>query len=186
MSGDPTAKRPRDATATRGAILRSAMTAFTRSGYDGAGVREIASAAGVTAMLVNRYFGTKEGLFAEVVDTAFARPTLLTDDVTTLSRDVAVALTAPDSDSLDGFLLMLRSLSNPHATEILRDAVHRHFERHLATLLPGARAAERATLFLCVIAGFQLMHNVLGSTTLTNTDTVSRQLTALFQNLVNG
>jgi AcrR family transcriptional regulator len=48
--------------------LNSARLAFTRSGYDGVAVREIAPGAGVTAMLVNRYFGSKEQLFEEVVE----------------------------------------------------------------------------------------------------------------------
>ena len=43
--------RRRDAGATKEAILASARLAFIRSGYDGAGVREIAEGAGVTAML---------------------------------------------------------------------------------------------------------------------------------------
>ena len=48
----------RGSVATRRAILDSARTAFVGSGYDGAGVREIAAGAGVTAMMVNRYFGS--------------------------------------------------------------------------------------------------------------------------------
>ena len=67
-------KRRRNAAATREAILDSARRAFAQAGYDGAGVREIAAGAGITAMLVNRYFGSKEQLFAEVVaDTMAAR-----------------------------------------------------------------------------------------------------------------
>ena len=38
--------RRRDATATRAAILASARSAFIASGYEGAGVREIAEGAG--------------------------------------------------------------------------------------------------------------------------------------------
>ncbi|HVV17807.1 MAG TPA: TetR family transcriptional regulator [Pseudonocardiaceae bacterium] len=182
--------RRRDAVATRAAILRSAVVAFTRSGYDGAGVREIAEAAGVTAMLVNRYFGSKEGLFTEAVEVAFARPTLLTDDPASLSHDVATALLrtdTPDVDPANGFLLMLRSLSNPRATEILRDSINRHFEQRLAALLPGARATERAALFLSVIAGVQLMRNAVGSTFLVTGDpaALARLLESVLQQLVD-
>ena len=46
------APRRRDAAATRAAIMASARRAFAASGYEGAGVREIASGAGVTAMQV--------------------------------------------------------------------------------------------------------------------------------------
>jgi AcrR family transcriptional regulator len=62
------------AVATRAAILASAREVFARAGYDGAGVREIAAGAGVTAMLVNRYFGSKERLFAEAIAATMASP----------------------------------------------------------------------------------------------------------------
>ena len=39
MEASPGAKRKRDAAATREAILSSAIDAFARHGYDGAGVR---------------------------------------------------------------------------------------------------------------------------------------------------
>src|SRR4051794_29036776 len=71
--------RRRNAGATRQAILASARTAFARAGYDGVGVREIAHGAGVTAMLVNRYFGSKEQLFAEVLAGIMATPTILAE-----------------------------------------------------------------------------------------------------------
>src|SRR3712207_5428010 len=95
---DP-APRGRNASATRQAILESALTAFAQSGYDHVGVREIAQGAGVTAMLVNRYFGSKEQLFAEAVDGTFANRGILTDDlmrrdgdVSTLGWEIAEAL----------------------------------------------------------------------------------------------
>ena len=74
------APRRRNAEATRAAILESARRAFVARGYDGAGVRQIAEGAGVTAMLVNRYFGSKENLFAEVVAGSLATPTVLTEE----------------------------------------------------------------------------------------------------------
>ncbi len=69
--------RRRGSTATREAILEAAAGRFASSGYAGAGVREIAADAGVTAALVNRYFGSKEGLFTEVIEQAFDSGDLL-------------------------------------------------------------------------------------------------------------
>ena len=116
--------RRRNATTTREAILASARTAFTRAGYDGAGVREIASGAGVTAMLVNRYFGSKEQLFAEVVAQTMAAPIILTPEILE-SRNpgeaiaaALVDLTATEANPLDGFLIMHRSGSSRRAAEI--------------------------------------------------------------------
>jgi AcrR family transcriptional regulator len=178
--------RHRDAAATRDAILRSALVAFTHHGYDGVGVREIAGAAGVTAMLVNRYFGSKEQLFAEVVEAAFGQRTLIADDVESMSRFAAAALAAAEPRSVDGFLLMLRSVSNPRATEILRSAIEVHFQRPLEALLPGAERRERAALFLSVLAGVQLMQQVVGNPALVGTDpaALERRLRPLFEVLV--
>jgi AcrR family transcriptional regulator len=73
--------RRRNASATRSAILASALRAFSRAGYEGVGVREIAKGAGVTAVLINRYFGSKEQLFAKVVAETMATPSILTPEI---------------------------------------------------------------------------------------------------------
>ncbi|GHJ40102.1 TetR family transcriptional regulator [Streptomyces sp. TS71-3] len=182
-------KRRRDSAATREAILRSAMAAFTRHGYDGVGVREIARDAGVTAMLINRYFGSKEQLFAEAVDTSFAPRTVVTGAADTLARETAgtlVARTAPGADPLDPFLLMLRSAGNARAAEIIRDGVERHVGRDLADRLPGERAEERAELFLGVLAGVWMMRKVLGTSALAEAEEgeLTRRIEALFHSLV--
>ncbi len=61
---------------------------FTEHGYAGDGVRQIAERAGVTAMRINRYFGSKEGLFAQAVDRAFAPPTVVGDERRSAHRSV--------------------------------------------------------------------------------------------------
>ncbi len=117
--------RTRNAAATRAAILASARRAFARAGYDGAGVREIAEGAGVTAMLVNRYFGSKEQLFAEVAADTMAAPGVLSeafqgDDPAAVIAARLVALTGSDAAPLDGFQIMLRSAASARAAEIGR------------------------------------------------------------------
>lgn len=183
------------ATATRQAILESARVAFTQSGYD-VGVREIAENAGVTAMLVNRYFGTKERLFEEVIDLVLSAPGILTrdlmanaPDVPTLCRDIAnalVARTAPDATPMDGFLIMLRSANDAQATAILRSKFETHFARPLSASMPGEDSAQRAALFLAVIAGFQVMRQIVEMSALTqsNADQLARRLEALFGTLM--
>lgn len=166
--------RPRNAAATREAILNSAIRHFARAGYDGVGVREIAGDAGVTAMLVNRYFGSKEQLFAEAVDTSFAPPVLITEDSDTLARDAATALVArtdPDAESLEPFLIMLRSVSNPTAVRIVREAIERHVGKRLTRQLSGPRRRLRTDVMLSVISGVLLMRRVIGARGLTEGDT---------------
>jgi AcrR family transcriptional regulator len=190
--------RPRNAAATRHAILASARAAFTHSGYDQVGVREIAEGAGVTAMLVNRYFGSKEQLYTEVVQATMATPGILTGEVTAanrdlaaLSRDIAAALvaqTSPESAPLDGFLIMLRSSSNERSAEIWRQQIEAYYQKNMTGLLSGDLAAERAALILALIAGFQVMRQLIGIKALTkaNPQLLAGQLTSILQLIVGG
>jgi AcrR family transcriptional regulator len=165
--------RPRNAAATRAAILRSAIGAFARAGYDGVGVREMAGDAGVTAMMVNRYFGSKERLFAEAVETAFTAPVVIAADSDSLAHDAATALverTNRDAEPLEPFLIMLRSVSSPRAVEIVRDAIERHVGRRLARQLPEPGRDIRNEVMLSVIAGVLLMRRVIGTRALNETD----------------
>jgi AcrR family transcriptional regulator len=158
--------RPRNAAATREAILESAIRNFARAGYDGVGVREIASDAGVTAMMVNRYFGSKEQLFAEAVEVSFAPPTVIAADSESLAHDAATALvsrTDPDADPLEPFLIMLRSVSSPPAVKIVRDAIERHVGQRLGRQLPESGRQIRNEVMLSVIAGVLLMRRVIAT-----------------------
>ena len=184
-------KRPRNAAATREAILQSALAAFSRHGYDGIGVRELAQAAGVTAVLVNRYFGSKEELFAAAVETAFAgRGSLFEGDSSTLAQRLATDVmckTEKDAERINVFFLLLRSAPNPRAAEILRDGIARHFERPLKALLRGPRAGERAAMILAVVAGLSLFREVIGSKALAdaNATSLSGDVQSMFQRLID-
>jgi AcrR family transcriptional regulator len=184
-------KRLRNAVATREAILRSALAAFSRHGYDGIGVREIAQTAGVTAVLVNRYFGSKEELFAAAVETAFAeRGNLFEGESSTLAQRLTadVMTKEKDAERINVFFLLLRSAPNPRAAEILRDSIARHFERPLKSLLRGPRAGERAAMILAVIAGLSLFRTVIGSKALADASaaSLSGDLRTMFQRLIDG
>lgn len=190
------AKPRRNASATRQAILDSARQAFTRCGYDGVGVREIAQNAGVTAMLVNRYFGSKEKLFEEVVEATLAVPGILRNeiaksggDMVRLSRVIAAEVVAPSTrerSPLDGILLLIRSASNPQAATILRESARRHL-RPLVEVLPGEDVAERAALFLSVVVGFLLMGRVIALPALADAQApgLAAHLQALFTGLLD-
>ena len=60
---EESAARPRDAARTRKALLDAASRRFAADGYSSTTVRDIADDAGVNVALINRYFGSKEGLF---------------------------------------------------------------------------------------------------------------------------
>jgi AcrR family transcriptional regulator len=158
--------RRRNAASTRQAILDAAVAAFCQRGYDGVGVREIAADAGVTAMLVNRYFGSKEGLFEEVVEVVLAPPSVVPETPEDLVRrtvEALVARSAPAADAENPFQLTLLSAHNPRAAEIVRAAMLRHVVARLARLLPGDLAQERGEILLSVVMGIWMMRKVIGT-----------------------
>ena len=189
-----TPTRPRNAAATRAAILGSARRAFARAGYDGAGVREIAKGAGVTAMLVNRYFGSKEQLFAEVLAETMATPNILTQQILSSrspGEELAAALvdqTKTDATPLDGFLITLHSASSKRAAEIGRVQIEKHHQKAMTAALTGDLAPQRAAMVLSLIAGFQVMRQMIGLSALSKAkpEALVKILGPVFQQLVDG
>jgi len=189
------ALRPRNAAATREAILQSARKAFAAHGYDGAGVREIAADAGVTAMLVNRYFGSKEQLFEEVVDHTMAEATVIRDgigDLPNLGEYLAAGVlekTDPDAQPVDGSLMMIRSASttNPRVIEMGRRLIEKRQVKTIMAALKGEHAAERAALILSLIAGVQVMRQMIGLSALAKTSpaTLHKLLAPVIQQLAD-
>jgi AcrR family transcriptional regulator len=179
-------KRPRNAAATREAILRSALAAFSRHGYDGVGVREIAKMAGVTGVLVNRYFGSKEELFTATVEKICADNSIFEGDSMTLATRLGAKVMSK-TEPIDALLLILRSAPNPRAAEILRDNIARYFERPMKASLSGPNGSERAAMILALIVGFKLFHKVIGSKGLVHASraSLSRRLTMTLQGLID-
>jgi AcrR family transcriptional regulator len=154
-------KRRRDAAATRSAILKAATRRFASQGYEHAGVREIAADAGVTAALVNRYFGSKEALFAEVIDHALDVGSVIEGDRAALAERLARAVVhgradiAPDRDI--PLLLLLHSIDEPRAAELLRTTLNRNMLPSLAECIGGPDADVRAAMVIAQMLGFAIL-----------------------------
>jgi AcrR family transcriptional regulator len=190
--GAPPVRR-RNAANTRQAILASARVAFARAGYDGAGVREIASGAGVTAMLVNRYFGSKENLFAEAIaqtmaTTAVVLPEILKSKSGEAIATALVSITQAGDTPLEGFQIMLRSAGSARAAEIAREQIQQHQQAAIARALGGEQAAQRAALMLAMIAGLQVMRQMIGLPALADAKpkALVKVLGPVFQLLIDG
>ncbi len=163
----PATSRAAKADATRAAILKSARKAFAEQGYDGAGLRGIAEGAGVTAMMVGRYFGSKEGLFGEVVtdtmrDAIILSPeNLARPDLARAFAEGLVKVTTQGETPLDGFLITFRSANSVTATRIARERIAQVHHATAAGAIAGDHAPERAALFLALVAGVQMMRQML-------------------------
>ncbi|MBD9647749.1 hypothetical protein IB267_05205 [Ensifer sp. ENS09] len=105
---------------------------------------------------------------AVVLSTANRRPIIATPE-TLSAPDRAVRIskaplkkTEPEATALDGFLIMLRSISNQRAVEIARAVVESHHQKNVTEALSGPDAAERAALLMSLVAGVQIMRQVVG------------------------
>ena len=72
-NGSPAGPRARAAQATRAGILRAATRVFARHGYDGGSIDKISRAAKSVDRMIYYYFGSKQGLFVEVIEAAYQR-----------------------------------------------------------------------------------------------------------------
>ena len=157
-------------------------------------MREIARGAGVTAMLVNRYFGSKVKLFEEAVvetmaTTAVVMPEILKAPASGKAIAAAlVSITKTGATPLAGFQIMLRSASSEVAVAIGREQIEKFHHKKIAGALRGEMAAQRADVLLSLIAGFQLMRQMIGLRSLSRAepDALVEILAPLFQMLVDG
>ena len=170
LPGGANLKRRRDAEATRAAILAAATRQFACQGYERVGVREIAAEAGVTAALVNRYFGSKEGLFVQVVENTFDLRELIEGDRATLAERLARVMvygreeTPQDSPRIP-VLLLMRSVTEPCTAAAIRANLERGDLRRLSEVIGGPDATLRAAMVIAQITGFVLMDQVLAPAT---------------------
>ncbi|MFD1713911.1 TetR family transcriptional regulator [Amnibacterium flavum] len=133
---DELVRSGRDAALTRRALVRAARRRFATEGYRATTVREIAADAGVNVALINRYFTSKEGLFAACMirtsdELDIRTPDRPSDLDGVIDRLVAHVVLAPDSDDPLQLLLLLRSSGDENADLIRRNTLE-HFTRKLA------------------------------------------------------
>ena len=176
-----------DRAATRAKLLDAGRRQFSYGGYGEVGVREIAAEAGVNAALINRYFGSKLGLFAEVVGDTLRVGDLLVGDRATLGDRLARYLVRPRRDGFDPTMVLLRSAAHPETAGVLRAALAEQVATPLGEWLGGDDARERAGLITSVLFGFALTRDVIGSSVLGgDQDELVGHLGDVMQRLIDG
>lgn len=180
--------RGRNAAATRQAILDSARWCFSHDGYDQVGVRDIAARAGADPALVNRYFGSKEALFAEAVSAKFDLSDLFAGDRATLGERLAryVVQKKTPSNGYDPLVALLRSSSSEVAGSMLRDALVDGFVRPLAARLDGPDAMPRAELVGSILLGLLVYRTIVGGAITERDERLIASVTRTLQTLIDG
>ncbi len=176
-----------DRAATRAKLLAAARHHLSQAGYGQVGVRQIAAEAGVNAALINRYFGSKLGLFAEVVGDSFTIGDLLVGDRGTLGERLARYLVRPRRTGFDPTLVLLHSAAHPDAGGVLRAALAEQVATPLSDWLGGPDARERAGLITALLFGFTLTRDVVGASVLAGEEeAIVGHLGAVLQRLIDG
>ncbi len=170
--GDPTV-RERNADATRSDLLRAAKRRFTVYGFERTTVREIAADAGANVSLINRYFGSKDGLLAAVLaETAHmfdGRPAGGTARPETVIGDLLAGLRPdawPEFGHQNPLLLLVRDAAGDLATADLRrrtlTAVIKRFADDIAGDGVGADEARvRGAVLFALMTGVVSLHSAL-------------------------
>lgn len=160
----PAGPRPRNAEFTRTAILGAAMERFSRESYDDVGVRDIAGDVGVDAALVSRYFGSKDELFAQVLNGCDNGGALMNGDRATFGRRVAreVIFERKSETKLQGLLILLRSISSTKAMEIVQRGANERFYGPFSEWVGGPEGAISARLAAAFIMGMAVSREVTG------------------------
>ncbi|MGH8956631.1 MAG: TetR/AcrR family transcriptional regulator [Microbacterium sp.] len=131
---------PRDAARTRSSLLDAARRRFALEGYSATTMRSVAGDAGVNVSLINRYFGSKEGLFASCLDRGLPThdpsraPSPSVDSV--IETMLRYAVDGPDDDDRLQLLLLLRTSEDPVADN-LRSAALTALSTKIAEPLTG-------------------------------------------------
>ncbi|MFI6855756.1 TetR/AcrR family transcriptional regulator [Streptomyces sp. NPDC050416] len=145
--------RPRGNPPTRESIVSAARTLFLERGYQGTTLRAVAGAAGVDSALIAYHFGSKKGLFADVMQfqcaSALAVDDVLGGDPATLPDRLIDAVTDLWEDA--GFQQL--TAQGDEAAEVIREYLERELLARLVEFLGGRDATARATAVVTILGG---------------------------------
>jgi AcrR family transcriptional regulator len=156
--------RQRDREGTRRRILDAARRLFSDLGYDQVTMRMIAAEADANIALINRYFGSKRDLFAEVLAMQGRFPGVLEGPEEELPRRLAeyVAERLRSDQGSVVLAALIRSSSAPEIHEIIRDRVSSAILGPLSARLSGPDAAFRAMVATALVTGTGTMRQLYG------------------------
>lgn len=181
--------RPRNAAATRAAILDAASQRFTNESYEQVGMRDIARDVGVDPALISRYFGSKEELFRAVLDDCDGKELMEGDRATFGERMADDLVYGPaKEEDLAWLLIMLRSASSPKAAEIVQQSAAESFYRPFSEWVGGEDGAIRARIVAGLLMGIAVGRDLSGGINL-SADECARmksRLAVLLQDLIDG
>jgi AcrR family transcriptional regulator len=149
---------------TREAILSAARQLFAQQGYESTTVREVAERARIDPAMVMRYFGSKDGLFAEAASVELDLPALAAVDPADAGRAMVEHFLEiwEGAGSKQGMAVLLRSsASNGYAAAKMREAFLRQVMPFITAMGDPDSAPRRAGLVASQLLGLAMCRYVL-------------------------
>lgn len=146
-------RRSRDAARTRALILRAGQKLFAEQGYAATGIRNVAAEAGVNSALVQRYFGSKEGLLQAALEDLLQVDVITAGDRAQFGvRAVSMLLAAGAVPN--PVAIMALAMADTSARKMCSDLLHCNVILPLAKWLGGEEALARAARLNLLWTGF--------------------------------
>lgn len=174
------AGRVRNAEHTRADLLRAAKRRFTVLGYDRTTTRDIAGDVGVNVSLINRYFGSKDGLFTAVLqESADSLEDARGPQPGSLVDSMIAGLDAgawPEFGDEHPLLLLLRDVGADERLGRLRRRALDRAIQHVAEQVDPERVPDegqarlRAALVVSLVAGVATLRAALPDDPFASTD----------------
>lgn len=193
---EKTVGRRRDAATTRTEILNAAIRLFAERSYEDVGLREIVGAVGVDAALVKRYFGSKEGLFAEVLEwtnkTIRDSRELYAGNRAEVAARLARFVTDANGELFQANLLSLgvrlRANHSRHTADMMRKNMEKEVIHPLAEWMGGTCSIERASLMSAYLIGLGTMQRLMKFDPFNkgNMDVITRYVESALQTCIDG
>jgi AcrR family transcriptional regulator len=153
---------------TEARILDAAARTFLADGYERTTIRAVAAAAGVDAGLVMHYFGSKQELFRQVIDTAPLPQ--LSGAPGQAAEQILAALASRLANEPVASLTLLRSmLTNPEAASAAGAAIAR-YQAQIAQAIRADDADLRAAIISAITLGLVVSRHLVKSDELANAD----------------
>jgi len=167
----PEADPPRrNAAATQARLLAAAREQFLRHGYRATSLRGIAAQAGVDVMLIKRYFGSKERLFAEATDVSDNVEAVrrAPDDVVGRAMIERVLRARQDVDA--PLFALLRSSGDPAVVTRLNDQLEKGLTRNLSRRIKADEPRLRADMVAALLLGIGVLRALLNKDPIATAD----------------
>lgn len=162
MTSGPVSRVSRRSSAeTKARIIEAAQVAFSSRGYAQSVLTEIGESADVTAPLIIRYFGSKEGLFEDAFSQAIDALPVFAADPADFGKLSIAMMTGGHEPTQRASGMIAHSIGDPRSREIVMRLIRERVINPLAESMGSPDGALRAELMVMLGIGYTTMRMVL-------------------------